>query len=133
MASSAKKPAFRLMGIPVSYARNRGFNVVGTVEQILKGVEYTRIAVRVVDSNEEEKENVFVFLVYCYMDAKAFIDKQVTENNIVDIVGNMSISKDGKITLVGKHIYVYKNVQELNNDPLPVYVKPEDVDNDLAF
>jgi hypothetical protein len=132
------KTAVMLMQQPWTIARNKMFTIIGFVVEKRIEVKFTTLTVKVTNltNKEEIVENIEVYFLGR---AKEFVDSTVLEGFLVDIIGQVNVSKLSTadlqiLRLEGKHIYSYKNVAKFYEEPEPLYVNPQNINrNDLAF
>ena len=132
-----EKSSYLLMQTPMTMFRNKSFTLMGFVAKIELEIDFTIISVIVITfrNKSEVKES---FDVYFQNEVRSFVDKYAKESDLLDVAGEMVISKDSTndlqvIKLSAKHAYLYRKYGP-GYSQISEIIKAEETNNeDLAF
>lgn len=132
-----EKSSYLLMQTPMSMYRNKSFTIIGFVVEIILELDYTKIKVLVITfrNKDEVREH---FDVYFIGEVRAFVDKFAKESDLIDIAGEMIISKESTeslqvIRLIAKHAYIYRKMGTAYQQISELIKASETENDDLAF
>jgi hypothetical protein len=110
---------------------------MGFVVEIILELDYTKIKVLVITfrNKDEVREH---FDIYFIGEVRTFVDKFAREGDLLDITGEMIISKESTddlqvIRLIAKHAYIYRRYG-IAYEQISELIKASETENDdLAF
>lgn len=132
-----EKASYLLMQSPMSMYRNKSFAIMGFVSQIDLEIDFTKIKILVITFRNKEEVREF-FEVYFMGEVRAFVDKFSKEGDLIDVTGEMVVSKESTDSLkvvkfVGKHAYVYRRYGTAYEQISELIKAAETENEDLAF
>jgi len=131
-------PLYNMMRMKLNVNRNKMFLLNGIVVSLDIKLDYTVLEILVLDYLKDVN-NEEMYQVYAFNEAKRFTDEYIREGNVVDITGEITISKKveklGQIVLLARYIHNFGiDLDGYDTEDIPDYISPDDLtDEDLAY
>jgi hypothetical protein len=137
-----KKPrthaAYSMLNPAPAINPDRSFMLVGKIDEVTVTASYIEVRLRLIDYTRDRTgpESDDIFTIYFQGEAKKILregidNKRITVKDTAIIHGELNIKKTDigleTVYLAGKYLNCFRNGHNSWEEPVPVYVKPEDL------